>query len=98
MDPTPLGGVLFVNPMQRFTLFMFFTPGPKVQDVWKFVLMKLNKDDLSIVQALMGHRVPKTLFNCSVIVRYLIYVATYDNSKLSPYKIWDIYSRIKGYF
>ena len=60
--------------------------------------MKLGKDDLSMVQAIMGHRVSKTLFNCSVIIRYLIYVATYDNSKLSPYKIWDIYSRIKGYF
>ena len=78
-------------------IHVFYTC-PKVQDVWTFVLMKLGKDDLSMVQAIMGHRVSKTLFNCSVIIRYLIYVATYDNSKLSPYKIWDIYSRIKGYF
>ena len=71
---------------------------PKVQDVWTFVLMKLGKNDLSMVQAFMGHGVSKTLFKCSVIIRYLIHVATYDDSKLSPYKIWDIYSRIKGYF
>ena len=62
------------------------------------VLMKLGKNVLSMVQALMGHGVSKTLFKCSVIVRYLIHVATYDDSKLSPYKIWDIYSRIKHYF
>ena len=42
---------------------------PKVQDIWQFVLMKLGKSDLSMVQILMGHGVSKTFLKCSVIFR-----------------------------